>query len=60
MLAASYAQAGRIEDAEWEKEEVLILSPELTLADAQAMVQYAVEDHMSLYIDGLRKAGLPE
>ncbi|MCH8144456.1 MAG: winged helix-turn-helix domain-containing protein [Gemmatimonadetes bacterium] len=59
-LAASYAQAGRAEEARAEVAEVLELDPEFSSAhwaEKQPYKNQADRDH---YLDGLRKAGLPE
>ena len=59
-LAAAYAQVGRIEDAEWEAEESLTLLPDFTLARVRQREPYKDPAHLNRYIEGLRKAGLPE
>jgi adenylate cyclase len=59
LLAATYGQAGRIDDAEWEASEILNLKPDLTLANERERTPYGESD-IDRYIDGLRKAGLPE
>jgi tetratricopeptide (TPR) repeat protein len=60
LLAATYGQLGRIEDAEWEAQEALTLLPELTLRQRRAIVPYKKQADVERYIDGLRKAGIPE
>ncbi len=60
LLAATYGQLGRIEDAEWEAQEALVLLPELTLRQRRAIVPYKKQADVERYIDGLRKAGIPE
>ncbi len=60
FLAATYAHLGRIEDAEWEAEELLTLLPDFTLSAERARAPYKRQEDLDLYIDGLRKAGLPE
>ena len=59
-LAATYGLMGRIEDAEWEAEEILTLMPEFTLTKERARAPYKKPEHLARYIEGLRKAGLPE
>ena len=39
-LAAAYGMAGRIDDAEWEAEELLNLQPDFTLADSLRRTPY--------------------
>ena len=60
LLAAAYGHLGRIEDAEWEVDETLTLLPELSLEHIRQTAVYDDPAHLELYIDGLRKAGLPE
>jgi TolB-like protein/Flp pilus assembly protein TadD len=59
-LAAAYAQVGRIEDAEWQAQEILALFPDFTLARERQREPYKDPAHLDRYIEGLRKAGLPE
>ncbi len=59
-LAAVYGQMGRIEDAEWEAAELLTLEPDFTLARARETVTFKNPADLERYIEGLRKAGLPE
>lgn len=60
MLAAVYGQLGRREDAEWEIAEILMLKPDFSLqAEGRAAV-YQRNGDLTRYIEGLRKAGLPE
>ncbi len=58
-LAATYSQAGQIEEAEWEAEEVLTLLPDFSLAAERERAPF-VSPGLDRYIEGLRKAGLPE
>jgi TolB-like protein/class 3 adenylate cyclase/predicted Zn-dependent protease len=60
MLASAYAHVGRIEDAEWEAEEILVLLPDFTLAAEREKAAYKNPAHLEYYLDGLRKAGIPE
>jgi TolB-like protein/class 3 adenylate cyclase len=62
MLAASYAQLGRMEQAEAALCEALLLQPGLTVEKVRAETWTSVSnpDFLARYIDGLRKAGLPE
>ena len=59
-LAAAYAYLGRIEDAEWEAEEILVLQPDFSLRQEKASNAFKREEDMERYIEGLRMAGLPE
>ena len=59
-LAAIYGQLGRIEDAEWQADEVLTLRPDFTIRSDQNTRGFRVADRAQRYIEGLRRAGLPE
>jgi adenylate cyclase len=59
LLAATYGQAGQIEDAEWEAEEILTLLPDFSLTAERERAPF-VSPGLDRYIAGLRKAGLPE
>ena len=58
FLAASYAQAGRLEDAEWEVAELLTLDPGFTLEHVHEVVPFRDREPLGRLLDGLRKAGL--
>jgi TolB-like protein/Flp pilus assembly protein TadD len=58
LLAASYGQLGRIEEAKAALKELLLLIPGMTIDDVRKQVPFKNPVHMERYIDGLRKAGL--
>ena len=60
LLAAAYGQLGRNEDANWAVQEVLTLLPEMTISARRKVLPYNIEADMNRYLNGLRKAGLPE
>ncbi|MCL5778945.1 tetratricopeptide repeat protein [Limibaculum sp. FT325] len=60
LLAATYAQIDRLPDAEWEIAEAQSLSPGISISHERLTGQFRDSDDMSRYIEGLRKAGLPE
>lgn len=60
FLMATYAQMGRLDDANWEVQEALTISPNFTIANETARMAYKNSADLKHYIDGLRKAGLPE
>jgi TolB-like protein/Flp pilus assembly protein TadD len=59
-LAATQAHLGRVEDAEWTVEELLLLAPDNTLAKEREWLSYTQEEDIQRYIEGLRIAGIPE
>jgi len=58
MLAATYIELGRIEDAEWAAIELLTIAPNFTLADENARIPYKERRVRERYIESLRKAGI--
>ena len=60
LLAASYAQLGLHEKARQHVEEILAVSPELSLARFKTKISYRKEADRDHVLDGLAKAGLPE
>ncbi len=59
-LAASYAHLGQLDEAEWEANEVLALQPDFSLERMRQLSAFKRAEDLERYIDGLRKAGLPE
>jgi pentatricopeptide repeat protein len=59
-LAASYARLGRLEEARDAFQEMLRLQPNFSWADWKVVYANADPDYAQRYLDGLRKAGLPE
>ncbi len=59
QLAASYAMMDRIDEAQAALQEYLRLEPNHTIADAR-MIPTKIPEHLERFIEGLRKAGLPE
>ncbi|HEY6630954.1 MAG TPA: BTAD domain-containing putative transcriptional regulator [Rhizobiaceae bacterium] len=60
MLAAAYAHAGQADDARRELDRYLSLRPGATLGNVADKIIYAPEAMRQRWLDGLRKAGLPE
>lgn len=60
LLASTYGQMGRIEDAKWEAEEIMTRSPGFSIAQERDRSQYKRPADLERYLEGLRKAGLPE
>ena len=59
-LAASYAQLGRDEEAQAEVDKVLALDPEFSSARWAETLPYKNQTDRDHFLDGMRKAGLPE
>ena len=60
LVAASCGQLGRTQEAAKELKELLLLMPGMTADDVRKQVPFKRSSHMERYIDGLRKAGLPD
>ncbi len=59
-LISVYGHLGQIDDAEWEIEELAVLGYEITLDSARQTERFTLSAHMEQFLDGLRKAGVPE
>ena len=60
-LAASYGSLGRLTEAETAREKLQVLLPNLTIAQLRESLPYFKDpDDLERYLDGLRRAGLPE
>jgi len=61
VLAAAYAQLGRIDEASAEARDVLRIEPTYTINGTQKVVSvFKHQEHADHYFRGLRKAGLPD
>ncbi|MCH8144454.1 MAG: hypothetical protein IIA55_07035 [Gemmatimonadetes bacterium] len=60
VLAASYAQLGRAEEARAEVDKVLALDPEFSSQDWAEIFPYKNQTDRDHFLEGMRKAGLPE
>ncbi len=58
-LAAAYAQAGEMDEAEWEVDQILTMNPDFSIKRVQDSFPYKYEADREHVLDGLRKAGLP-
>ncbi|MDH3739134.1 MAG: tetratricopeptide repeat protein, partial [Alphaproteobacteria bacterium] len=58
VLAACYGHLGRLEEAAAALQEVLRLYPDLTIESIRASQPSTRPEHVELYVEGLRKAGL--
>jgi len=60
MLASTYAQLGRLEEARKATAEVLRINPGFTIEGYKRLLVYKAPKDTEHRIDGMRKAGLPE
>ena len=60
ILAASCALLGRIEDARAALEEAARIMPDATIGSLSIQLPFKDPAHLDRYMEGLRKAGLPE
>lgn len=58
LLAATYIELGRVEDAKWAAAELLTIATEFNLASEKASAPYTDEAVRLRYIENLRKAGV--
>ena len=60
MLAASYAMAGRLEDAKQAVARILKIVPDHGISRAAKLIVIYRADDKERFLEGLRRAGLPE
>jgi len=60
VLAASYVRLNRMEDAEWEAEQIRMLDPSETISHIDKSITLKVPKLKAAYLEDLRKAGMPE
>lgn len=60
LLAAAYGMLGELDGAEWEIAELLTLMPDFSLKNEIRSTAYLKTENLNQYIDGLRRAGLPD
>lgn len=60
LLAATYAQLGRIEEAHAEAAKMLEIHPDFSISQWAATQPYQDPAYFAPYVEGLRIAGLPE
>ena len=60
LLAASYGQMGLIEEAREAWRELLRVNPDYSLEQRRKVLPYKNPDDFERFVEGLRKAGLPE
>jgi TolB-like protein/class 3 adenylate cyclase len=60
LMAASYAQLGKLQEARWQAERILAADPNFSVATFVAKLPETDPDRLADFAEGLRKAGLPE
>jgi adenylate cyclase len=60
LLAATYAMLGRMDEARAEAKEFLRVVPKFSIAQWASTEPYTEPNELKRYVEGLRKAGLPE
>jgi adenylate cyclase len=60
ILAASYGHLGVLETARYESSKIAQLVPGFSLATAEKVCVFMVADDIARFVDGLRRAGVPE
>jgi adenylate cyclase len=60
FLLAAYGHLGRLDDAEWEISELESLGLPPTIKSVQARATLVYPEYLNRYLNGLRKAGVPE
>ena len=60
FLAASFVKLGKLDDAEWEIEQVRMQMPGTTLSQLANTLPYENQNLLIALLEDLRKAGLPE
>lgn len=60
IAAVAYAEMGRLEEAQVEMQEARRIDPTFTLASAPQVLPFKDPRDLRRFLDGLRKAGLPE
>jgi TolB-like protein/cytochrome c-type biogenesis protein CcmH/NrfG len=60
VLMSAYGQLGRLEEAKVALENLLRLAPGVTVAATREQVPWKKPDDRDRYLEGLRRAGLPE
>ena len=60
FLATSYINVGRINDAEWTAEQLLVINPNITIAFTAKTMPITNIEYRKVFLSDLRKTGLPE
>jgi hypothetical protein len=57
-LAAAYVKANRLEDAQWESEQVLALNPDFNLERIKQAFPFQETNDLERFLTALKQAGL--
>jgi len=60
LLASSYGHLGAVDSARDEVSKIARLSPDFSLATADKVCVFVAADDRARFLEGLRRAGLPE
>ncbi len=60
FLAASYVRLGQQDDAEWEIDQVDVLSPGFNRLQVVNTLPFKHRNQLNIFLEDLRTAGLPE
>jgi len=60
LLIASYGQLGLVGDAEWEMDELRAQGYEISISDFVESTNLQSPAYVDMFVEGLRKAGVPE
>ena len=60
FLSASYIRTGNIDEAEWIIAEILTLNPTASISVLDKIIPIAKDEYKNVFLEDLRKAGLPE
>lgn len=59
-LAASYAQAGQIEEAKWQMDQIRLVNPSISLSGQKQAFPFKRREDLENFLNGLSAAGLGE
>jgi len=57
-MAAACAQAGNIDEAEWEMEQIRVLNPDISLLQVERQFPFRDDADREHFLEGLHKAGM--
>jgi len=60
FLIACYVRLGRMDDAAWEVEQIIVTRPDTTISKIDNVIPYEHQHHKNAFLEDLRKAGLQD